>query len=49
MLIQLMNEADLNDYIESFQQAKETEDEHLKTIKSWLMRMTLKNEVLPVV
>lgn len=45
LLIQLMNEADIDQYIERFQQAVVTEDRHMQTIKGWLERLTLSNEV----
>ncbi len=45
LLIELVDEANLNEYIGRFQKAKLTEDDHMRTIKKWLERMTLNNEL----
>jgi rubrerythrin len=45
LLTELVNEAGLSDYVEKFQQAKLTEDHHMHTIKNWLERLTLTNEL----
>ncbi|MGZ4967985.1 MAG: hypothetical protein ACXV8O_00225 [Methylobacter sp.] len=45
LLIELVDEANLDEYIGRFQKAKLTEDDHMRTIKKWLERLTLNNEL----
>ncbi|MGZ5076026.1 MAG: hypothetical protein ACXV9R_05335, partial [Methylobacter sp.] len=45
LLAELVGEANLDEYARKFDQAKLTEDNHMRTIKKWLERMTLSNEV----
>jgi hypothetical protein len=48
LLVELANEAGLTDYVDKFQQAGLTEDHHMQTIKDWLQRLTMDNEVKSV-
>jgi rubrerythrin len=48
LLIVLVDEAGLNDYVDRFQYAKRTEDHHMQVIKAWLEEMTLNNELKAV-
>jgi bacterioferritin (cytochrome b1) len=48
LLIELVNEAGLSDYVAKFEHAKMTEDQHMETIKGWLQNLTLNNEVSSV-
>lgn len=48
LLIELVDEAGLSDYVDRFQQASLTEDYHMQTIKDWLERLTLNNELKAV-
>ncbi|WP_333876919.1 ferritin-like domain-containing protein [Methylobacter sp.] len=43
LLIRIVDESGLSDYMTRFQQAKLTEDNHMRTIKKWLERLTLNN------
>ncbi|HEY8157339.1 MAG TPA: ferritin-like domain-containing protein [Methylobacter sp.] len=45
LLTTLADEAGLSDYIDKFDQARRTEDHHMYTIKDWLERLTLNNEL----
>jgi rubrerythrin len=48
LLVELANEAGLDEYVDRFQQASLTEDHHMQTIKDWLQRLTMENEVKSV-
>jgi bacterioferritin (cytochrome b1) len=48
LLIELVNEAGLSEYVARFEQAKLTEDQHMQTIKDWLQSLTLTNEIRAV-
>jgi hypothetical protein len=48
LLIELVSEAGLTEYVDRFQQASLTEDHHMQTIKDWLQRLTLDNEIKSV-
>lgn len=48
LLIELVDEAGLSEYVDKFQQAKQTEDQHMQTMKDWLQSLTLTNEIRAV-
>lgn len=48
LLVEPANEAGLDDYVDKFQQASLTEDHHMQTIKDWLQRLTMENELKAV-
>jgi bacterioferritin (cytochrome b1) len=48
LLIELVSEAGLSDYVARFEDAKNTEERHMQTIKAWLQSLTLSNEVRAV-
>lgn len=48
LLIQLVQEAGLEEFVQKFEKAKVSEDIHLDTIKKWLADMTLHNGSAPI-
>ncbi len=45
LLIELISDAGNEEYAGKFRQARMTEDRHMQTIKGWLERLTLSNEM----